>query len=47
MVELEAQALEALDKITPAWTDLVIPKPPKATTIPSDPIALMLDMEFS
>ena len=47
MVELEAQALEALDEITPARTDLVIPKPPKATAIPSDPIALISDVEFS
>ena len=47
MVELEARALEALDEITPARTDLVIPEPPKATAIPGDPVALMSDVEFS
>ena len=44
---LEAHALEKLDSITLRRINLVIPKPPKAATIPDNPIALILDVEFS
>ena len=44
---LEARALEELDGITPCRTDLIIPEPPKAAAISGDPVALMLDVEFS
>ena len=47
MVALEARALEELDSITPRRIDLVILKPSKAAAIPSDPVALILDVEFS
>ena len=47
MVELEARALEALDEITPAWLDLVLAESPRLGAIPGDPVALMLDVEFS
>ena len=47
MVELEARALEALDEITPAWLDLVLAESPRLDAIPSDSVALMLDVEFS
>ena len=46
MVELEARALEALDEITPARTDLVVPEPSRLGAIPSDPVALMSNVEF-
>ena len=47
MVELEARALEALDEITLAWLDLVLAKSPRLGAISGDPVALMLDVEFS
>ena len=47
MVKLESRALETLDEITPAWTDLVVPEPPKVGAIASDPVALMSDVGFS
>ena len=47
MVALEARALEKLDGITPHRADLVIPKPSKAATILGDPVALILNVEFS
>ena len=47
MVKLEARALKALNEITPAWLDLVLAKSPRLDAIPSDPIALILDIEFS
>ena len=47
MMALEARALEELDSITPHQIDLIIPKPSKAAAISGNPIALMLDVEFS
>ena len=47
MVELEARALEALNKIILAWLDLVLLEFSRLDTIPGDSIALILDMEFS
>ena len=47
IVKLEVRALKALDEITLAWLDLVLTKFPRLGTISSDPIALILDMEFS
>ena len=47
MVELEARALKALDEITLARLNLVLPKSPKPGAIPSNPIALMSNIEFS
>ena len=47
MIELEARALETLDKITLAWLDLVLSESSQSDTIPDNPIALMLDVEFS
>ena len=47
MVELEARALKALDEITLAWLNLVLLKSLRLDTIPSDPIALISNIEFS
>ena len=47
MIALEARALEKLDSITLYWADLVVSKPSKVATIPSNLVALILDMEFS
>ena len=44
---MKARALEALDEITLAWLDLILPKFPRLDTISSDPIALILNMKFS
>ena len=46
-MELEARALKALDKITPAQLDLVLAKSPRPGAIPSNPVALISDVEFS
>ena len=47
MVALEARALEELDDITSHRTDLVILEPSKVVTIPSNLVALILNVEFS
>ena len=47
MVKLEARALEALEEITLAWLDLVLLKFPRLGAIPSNPIALILNIKFS
>ena len=47
IVALEARALKELDSITPRRTNLIIPEPPKAATIPDNPVALISDVEFS
>ena len=47
MVELEARALKALDKITLAWLDLVLAESLRLGAIPGNSIALMSDVEFS
>ena len=43
---LEARALEKLNSITLYRDDLIIPKPSKAATIPNNPVALILNIEF-
>ena len=47
MIELEARALKALDEIISARLDLVLPESSRLGAIPGDPVALILDMEFS
>ena len=47
MIELEARALKALDEITLARLDLVFLESSRLGAIPSNSIALILDMEFS
>ena len=47
MVELEARALKALNKITLARLDLVLSKSSRLGAIFGDSIALILDIEFS
>ena len=47
MVALEARALKEFDNITSRQINLIISKPSKAATIPSNLVALILDIEFS
>ena len=46
-MKIEARALKTLDEITLAWLDLVLPKSFRLGAISDNPIALMLDIEFS
>ena len=47
MIELEARVLEALDKITLVRINLVASSFSWLVAITSDPIALILDIDFS
>ena len=47
MVELEARALKALNEIILAQLDLILSKSSRLGAIPGNPIALILDVEFS